>query len=572
MNHLRRNLHKALTNLPNSHGHSRIQLALRGLEQGSGQEVIRVGLLGQRGTLRKARGLLRLLVADPLKQEEEWERLLLAEADSSKPVLVKIGHDRVVESAFENRLVQEIHVASPMLNGHKLEILVLEKDTPNNAGAEDLLVPTMRIPTSSTGRHIPITTPVHKCLLVSEGILGAVSALAHPADADQALLRTVVDWKAVPEEEKAHLSFPIIDISLGAEALNLFRDNVDNALVYERDWFASGLPDILEWIKSGTAPTEGAMKEPLRKLIESVIAKATAEVEDERARNLGTALSTKVPSTLRDELRGGLSRWADRAHTELRDDLDIAFEGRRWRKLGWWKLFWRVDDVSMIATDILNQRFLTTAEKEIIYVSGCIAQAGITLPQVTDTNWAYKQEEEKNPERRLGAAPEPPTIREILDTPEDTLETKIKPHPWPLEIPVKRAYLSQESVPALQALGQKLVLQAFSTSSLASALAGLMYFSSVSTGLYEAGAVAALGVVWSLRRMQGKWESARKFWEGGVREEGRRAVRSVEVKVGDLLHLPDKPLVVDPEFKKRLVAVREARNAFEKMIDQSRQP
>ena len=47
-------------------------------------------------------------------------------------------------------------------------------------------------------------------------------------------------------------------------------------------------------------------------------------------------------------------------------------------------------------------------------------------------------------------------------------------------------------------------------------------------GLYEAGAVAAFGLVWSLRRMQKKWETARKFWEGEVREEGRKAVRAVE--------------------------------------------
>ena len=46
-----------------------------------------------------------------------------------------------------------------------------------------------------------------------------------------------------------------------------------------------------------------------------------------------------------------------------------------------------------------------------------------------------------------------------------------------------------------------------------------------STGLYEAGAFAALGIIWSLRRMQKKWEAARSFWENEVREEGKKAVR-----------------------------------------------
>ncbi|CRK18818.1 hypothetical protein BN1723_011705, partial [Verticillium longisporum] len=51
----------------------------------------------------------------------------------------------------------------------------------------------------------------------------------------------------------------------------------------------------------------------------------------------------------------------------------------------------------------------------------------------------------------------------------------------------------------------------------------------------HAGAVAALGIVWSLRRLQTKWETAREFWEGDVREEGRKAVRGAEASIADVL-------------------------------------
>jgi hypothetical protein len=89
-----------------------------------------------------------------------------------------------------------------------------------------------------------------------------------------------------------------------------------------------------------------------------------------------------------------------------------------------------------------------------------------------------------------------------------------------------------------------------------------MYVSSVSTGLYECGAVAALGVVWSLRRMQGKWETARKFWEGEVREEGRKAVRGVESVVGDVLITSQPSLGGDAELQKAQEAVDRAEAAL----------
>ena len=90
-----------------------------------------------------------------------------------------------------------------------------------------------------------------------------------------------------------------------------------------------------------------------------------------------------------------------------------------------------------------------------------------------------------------------------------------------------------------------------------------MYISSVSTTLYEAGAVAALGIVWSLRRMQGKWETARKFWEGEVREEGRKAVRAVEGVVGDALTASNQPLEGNAELEKAKEAVERAKAALE---------
>ncbi|KAL2067608.1 hypothetical protein VTL71DRAFT_2033 [Oculimacula yallundae] len=548
---------------------SRLQLALRGLEQPAGDETIRIAILGIANggvSLRKSKELLRLLLADPLKPEEEWERILLGEQEGGKPILLRIGEREAQDPSQGNRLVQEIRMSSPTLNGHKLEILVLEMDPPTRGSgqegfAEAVLVPTMEIPTSNTGRYTPVTTPVHKSLIVSEGILGAASVLNYPIDIDRDIISTAVD---VQTGDTTSLPFQVVDISLAAEAIGSFRESVDNALLYERNWFASGMPDILDWIRSGTFSTDGQMKTPLRKLVESLLGSASVAIEAEQSRQLGLALSKTVPSSDLVALRKGLAAWAQNAHTELRDELDIAFDGQRWRKLGWWKLFWRVDDVSMIASDILGQRFLTNAEKEIVYLAGCIAQAGVwNINEISPQNWAYKPVQQKVVETRIGSEPPAPKIRDLVGTPKDLIYSRLKQRPWPLHVPITRAYLSQETIPALQALAQKLVFQTLSTSSVVSAFAGLMYFSSITTTLYEAGGVAAFGIVWSLRRMQRKWEAARKFWEGEVREEGRKAVRAVESVVGKVLEEQKPALIEDAELEKARTAIARAEAALE---------
>jgi hypothetical protein len=551
---------------------SRLQLALRGLDQPPGQETIRIALLGwgesRSGRLQRAKDLLRLLLADPLKAEEEWERILTNDDSESKPLLLKVGYNGTEGLPQNNSLVQELNVSSPMLNGHKLEILVLDMDTSSIAAISKgeewtdlLLVPTMETPTSNTGRYTPVTTPVHKSLIVADGISGAAVVQQYPFHQAFDLIEAAVNLRSSQPDEILSSRCQVVDIEKATAALKSFRQSVDNAMSFEQDWFASGVPELVKFLKDDTAPTDESMKAPLRGLIETLLRKTTLKILDEEVRRSSVALSAKMSSSKVKSLRQGLAQWAERAHTELRDSLDIAFNGRRWRKLGWWKLFWRVDDVSMIATDILYQRFLTDAEREVIYLAGVIDEAlSEDAPITFDKNWAYKPVAEQETTGILAHAP-PPKIQDLIEMKDDS-PSKIKPQPWPLEIPMTRALLASDTIPALQALAQKLVLQTISTSTFSTAFAGLIYVSTLSTSLYEAGAVAALGIVWSLRRMQGKWETARSFWEGEVREEGRKAVRGVESIVTNALVQPDRPLEGAEELEEAKEALKKAEAAL----------
>ncbi|KAI2470838.1 hypothetical protein F4781DRAFT_159473 [Annulohypoxylon bovei var. microspora] len=528
----RRQLEETLLELekqaPNYINLSRLQLAVNGLRQEPGNESIRVAVLGLSNGSESgqvAKQVLKLLLADPLKGEEEWEKEVYSH-DLALPMIIRVGADTPQELdsisvATKGSSLHEVNVSSATLNGHNLELLLMETNpflSAQEMGAlkgseESVLVPTVDIPTSDSGRHTPLTTPVHKALVVADGLLGAASVVSMAPLESQSVITAAVN---LPEyrfsADTSPLPFTPIDIGVASIGLGLVRKDLKNAIEFEHLWFQSNIPKLVEWLKADImASSEGTTKLPVKELVNSLLRNTSAAIESEQARQIGSSLSPTSPKALQNSL----DDWAESAHTELQEQLDMAFASKRWRKLGWWKLFWRVDDVGMLTNDILSQRFLPASERNAIFLAGRMKEAGINLgpfqnPYSTDENGAESKQLEI-------LAPTPTTA------------------PWPVNIPATRRYLQTKTIPALQALSQKLIVQTLSMSGLTTALGGLIYLSTLTTTLYEAGAVAALGIVWSMRRMQKKWETARTFWEGEVREEGRKAVRDVEGVVGDAL-------------------------------------
>ncbi|KAB5563104.1 hypothetical protein GE09DRAFT_770650 [Coniochaeta sp. 2T2.1] len=545
---VRTELQTALQNLqrhaPNYVNLSRIQLAVRNLSQPAGQESVRVAILGMStGTTSShdtAKQLLHLLLADPLQAEQAWEQQL-ATADASQPIILHVGSEREEQqhphlsfAKRRNELLPEINISSPALNGNNLELLLMETN-PFDAGTgadiealeETVLVPTIDIP-SNTGRYTPISTPVHRALVVGDGILGAASLISSPLLQEDGVISAAVNFPSHnPAEDSTPYPFTVISLPTAAKALSLFRASVSNAGAYESLWHESNLPSLTRWLRTGvlssTSPG-GTTKPPVRALISSILRNTSAAIQAEESRFLSAALlsSSKLSpaASSLSSLEAALSAWSEEAHSELQSQLDLAFTGRRWRELGWWKLFWRVDDVGMLSSDMLSQRFLPEAEREIIYLTGRIKEAGVVEEHDTEPTYPGP----------LVASATPETADENLSRPTPELEGK-----WPTHIPYTRSYLLEKTIPALQALAQRLVVQSLGTSAAMSSLAALTYVSAIwGAGAYEAGAVAALGIVWSMRRLQKKWEAARAYWEGEVREEGRKAVRATEASVGEV--------------------------------------
>ncbi|KAH8177157.1 hypothetical protein LIA77_02239 [Sarocladium implicatum] len=561
---LRDTLEQLETKFPNLVPRSKLQLAVRGLQQNAGNEAVRLAILSLADPTRKststAREVLRLLLADPLVDEEQWERDIL-DHPAGEPLIIRIRASKAADgtlSISRSNTLAEVEISSPELNGADLEILILELNLPAASekalSPEDIeelvLEPTVQLP--GDAHSTELVTPVHKAIIVGEGFSGASSlaSLSFPQGRDTVL--TAANLKGLASQE-IEASFEVIDTDIARQGIQLFRKGPQHGIEYERLWFASNLPALTRWLKSGIKSTDGVTKPAVRNVITASLQSTIARIE--AARSVEESLSTKAPSASAS-IRTEASTWAQNAHAELQDQLDLAFTGRRWRKLGWWKLFWRVDDVAMLTNEMLTQRFLPTSEQELVYLTGQIKATLDTQPTFSQP---ASSQDDQGKTKRLGSGEVAPVVFPA------TANGLPK---WPGHIAFTRRYLQNETVPALQALAQKLVLQAIGTSSVTTSLAALLYVSSFASSLYEAGAVAALGVMYSLGRMQKKWETARGFWEGEVREEGRKAVRAAEQSVAGALDAKaavDDALPSDAELQEARELVSKAEEALERL-------
>lgn len=528
---------------------SRLQLALRGLQQSPGDEAVRIAVLGLQAngssSVDTARNVLRALLADPLEDEQPWEKQLDS-FDLTRPLIVSVGAEQPDANAIEftkESPVQKLHISSAQYNSCNVEFLLMNMEAPDatvsgptgiQAFEDAVLVPMVDVPADG-GRFTQMTTPVHQALIVGQGLHGAVGILALPASESSGAIATAVDMKGVSKED-LDASINIIDAAQAEEAVALFRQGPQNAMQYERRWFASNIPALADWLKAGVKTADASTKPAVKSLIASLIQNTHSAIQAEESVIVSKTLTSKTPLTDATGIHQALAEWARTAHGELQQELDLAFSGRRWRKLGWWKLFWRVDDVGMLTNDMLNQRFLPTAEQELVYLAGRVAALRGTAPNY----------------------PQP-----ISETATEASNSALPK--WPGHIAFTRRYLQNETVPALQALAQRLLVQSLGTSSVSTALAALLYVSATTSTLYEAGAVAALGIVYSLGRMQKKWEAARRFWEGDVREEGRKAVRGVEESVAKALVAQD---AVPAEVAEELQKARELVSKAEELLAQ----
>lgn len=422
-------------------------------------------------------------------------------------------------------LVKTLFIPSATLHTHGLEILVQASSAANQssgeAGVANLLVP-------GNGRLSTVTFPVHKMIIYQEGLqdLDSVPKISmHEGE----MFKVIFDWSwsTLQQQSPKAQSVSPINLALGEAAIDIFRQSLQRSVEYDHLWFDAGMPGITAWLLDGTESQNGGIKPAIRGLLQTICKNATKAIAQEDESSVQRQKASTISVTTKNIIDQGISIWAENAHTELRDRLDRAFYSKSWRRIKWWKLFWRVDDVGYIASDILQKDWLVAAEKEMIWISGRIHQSGLLgLPKLRPAAVL-----DPDDEQTLGGHPPPPSVSDLVEkgSTYEVVENQVFQQPsLPETIPRARYALSLFTVPPLQSLSQSLLLQTISTNALASSLSALLYVSVSTTSPYEAGAIAAVGLVWSLRRLQTRWEIARLKWEAQMREDGRSVLRNVE--------------------------------------------
>lgn len=546
---------------------SRIQLALKSFESDS--PTIRVGLLtlGAKGTAA-ARSLARVLLSDALGSEQSWEKELVQGTTDGRSILLRYGEtDDLPQS---NAVIKVMPVPSQYLQKHKLEILItpLRTDftgTTREEFEDALLVPSVTIP-ASAGRVGFVRNPVHKALIVAGGINGAVQLGKLPSFSGSALISAVIDIAARTDANGGPVSS--VDTVLASQALQSFR--TDQAASFGDKWSASRVPELSAWL---TDVSEGAIVKEYAGSTLAVVEQAVSKAADDEATK---AQSMTVAEGIRDRLQVAINKWAAEAHHDLRNNLVTALDSRAWRRTAWFRLLWRIDDVSYSSTDILNQCWLNETEQNLAFLSGRILEAGLASEEQLKENGSsiglvsesVREELKEQSVNKTGN----PTAAELLQVPtmlsrfhgESGIDPLFDP-PWPQTINLARQAMLHTNVPAMHRKAQALVLSTLSTIGGTSALGAWLCVATSGFAIYEAGAIAALGLVWSLRRLQRLWGKERDGFSTAVQDNGRKVLVEIETQLTQLVRQGGRarPIAADTQsFERARLAIEKCRQAL----------
>ena len=524
-----------------------------------------------------------MLLADPLASKPpEWERHL-GETDErdEKALLLRYGEQYSLDG--RHPLINTVNIPSSLLHTHKIEILVHTVATiaePSNETATSFVVPSLDIANSASGRRGVVTYPVHKALVYDEGLntLGTLAVIGMRTGKEAAsMFKGVVDWSWSSSQQHSNKEQQVypINLALAESAVDVFRRSLDKAMDYEHMWFDAGMPEVSTWFLEGTETPSDVLKPTIRHLVSTVLNSTETAIQRQEASQLQRIKTGTVSDKSKKILDQGISIWAENAHTELRDKLNIAFNSKSWRRLKWWKLFWRVDDVTYITTDILDRTWLVDAEKEMIWIWGRIFQSGLLgPPRLRPLPPPEPKEEDEYGEQRSERLPPTPTLQDVVPSQINDITEFSEPpprqHPWLQEIPRARRRMTRDTIPPLQSLAQISLLEAISTNVVASSLSVLIYLSLSTPSPYEAGAVAAFGLAYSLRRLQKQWETTTSEWQFELRENGRRVLRVVEEVARGSIRDGGRPKIDEAEIEERKKAVEAARRAREVLEEMKR--
>lgn len=592
-----RELHQKLSALQYEAGGyvdlSRLQLATRSLE--SENPVVRIALhgLGESGT-DSARKLARVLIADPLSEQEAWESKLVESSTDGRSLLLKYGD--AGEPMQSSPLVQTMHIPARFLRRNNLELLVTTfVPNMNSSSAADvsaleeaLLVPSITTPSAAHGRVGFVRYPVHKAVVVAEGVMGAVEFGGLPRTLTDsgllsAALNTSIRNPSVSNSGRQSKAGFAVDVDLAMHSIDLFRASKAKGAQFNEEWQASRVPFLTEWI-AGTkeSSTEMTNQAAIRNSIGALLSEAATSISVAEDAENALVTANTVPESKRTLIRTAIASWYAESHRDLQSNLDTAFSSSKtWRRTAWWRLIWRIDDVALCAADVLRQSWLDEAERRLAFVSGRVLEAGLAdeeqlrssaprlLPKIIEADME-QYEIKKGKEETAAELLQVPSMLARMRQ-QSGINALFTP-PWPQTINLSRQYMIQSRVPAFHSKAQALLFTALSTVGGAAALSVWLFIATSGIALYECGAIFSLGLVVGLRRLQKKWSEERTLFATTVREDARSVLAEVETQLRSIVNEGGRASVQPEDAKSRedaARAVRACRQALDEVIAKS---
>lgn len=561
---------------------SRLHLALQGLE--STNPRIRIAVLGL-SVEDTARKLVRLLLADPLEPEARWEQDLDKTGTSyEQGLLIRYGEQTNPNIPRSKASIPTLEIHSPLLERANLEIHISSVTSPSPGRNQKLpvdtfLAPVIGTPSAFSGRHTIISQPVHRAIVVARGLeeMIQVAELLAMTDfaskEDRQSVRVVMQHKDVTAGGQVFT----IDADRAREGLEAIRQSLAQARIYEHQWVDSGLPSVSAWFTEQTKSV-GTIPPPVTALISAILQSATVSLEvqaeaSSKERNVDLATTTNLGMTIDDFSRN--------AHQELQSGLASAWSSQNWRKLAWYKLFWRVDDVGLIVTDLITNAWLPRTERAVYELSGRLAQAGISPMEMVAPPVQVQQ---TLPEEVSPASAPVPVLQAQGVTASESMEPVIvnsggnstialqptaQPIPLSASISSTRATQMSRAIDSLTTTAQQLVFRTLSITGLSAGLSGLTYVSLTPGSPYEAGTIVALGTALALWRMQGGWQRATKAMEDELYNEGRTTIRRITGSMRGLVDEHARPRIDQVEESRWQAAwgsVERAKTELQKLI------
>ncbi|KAJ9617292.1 hypothetical protein H2200_001013 [Cladophialophora chaetospira] len=544
---------------------SRLNLALQGLE--SDTPVTRVAVLGLNVQATTKR-LVRLLLADALEKEGRWEKELLQSHNEeySRGLLIRYGHPPNTNLPQPTTSIPVLYVPSNVLDRNNIEILVSSISSPRTGEllqaaqtvtSDAFLSPTVGTPTAASGRQVAIAQPVHSCILVTKGldelILAAelLASTNFTALEDRESVRVVVNLEDTKEKTLGQVI--VVDATSAEEGLAAIRRSLAEATDYEHKWVGSGMPSLSSWFTlASAARSEGKLPAPIQALIFSLLATATSNLQVQASLEARSNDARVLSLASRSNLDEAIEEFSRNAHQELQSGLASAWDSRNWRKLAWYKLFWRVDDVGLIITDLVTNAWLPSTERAVYELSGRLSQAGITPVEAQPPQPALVAEAEPRPvlQAQVDIATDPP-VQPVLVNTTGTTEVKMASISQSLalssSISRTRSQQMSHAIAELTSTAQQIVLKTASLAGLSGGLSLLTYLSITPGSLYEAGTIAALGTAFALWRMQGDWQRATKWLEESLYEEGKSVIKKIVGRMRALVE--DSSRVIEDEVE-----------------------